>query len=53
MEVVAASTFPSKFINAIVNASSTILRLLLCIHESQYVEQAEEDYTDCNTKENE
>ena len=35
------------------HASYTILWLLLCVHESQYVEQAEDDYTDCNTKENE
>ena len=35
------------------NASYTILWLLLCVDESQYVEHTEEDYTDCNTKENE
>ena len=35
------------------HASYTILWLLLCVHESQYVEYAEEDYTDFNMKENE
>ena len=35
------------------HASYTILWLLLCVHESQYVEYGEEDYTDCNIKENE
>ena len=34
------------------HASYTKLWLLLSVHESQYLEHAEEDYTDCNTKEN-
>ena len=48
MEVVVPSNFLSDCTNAIVNAY-TILWLLLCVHESQYVKHAEEDYTDCNT----
>ena len=32
---------------------ATILWLLLCVLESQFVEHTEEDYADWNTKENE
>ena len=54
MEVVAATNFLLEFINAIVNACIiyNIMVTAICVHESQYVEHAEEDYTDCNTKEN-
>ena len=52
MEVVAAVNFLLDLINAIVNACIiyNIMVSPLCANESQYVEYAEEDYTDCNIK---
>ena len=44
--------FLLDLINAIVNACIIYNNMVspLCAHESQYVEYAEEDYTDCNMK---
>ena len=52
MEVVAAANFLLDLINAIVNACIiyNIMVSPLCALESQCVEYAEEDYTDCNMK---